>query len=69
MGLAMMHVVQISHMFRAGDTSTEADLRRVATEAWIFLLIGSTALVSAIFIWIVRRLGLLIRKLGDKNDA
>jgi hypothetical protein len=70
LGLAFMRIVEISQMFRdAGDHRTEADLRRLMTETWICLLIGSTALMSSIFIWITRRFGLLIRKLGETYDA
>ena len=70
MSLAMIYVMQMSHMFReAGDTSTPADLRRVVNQACISLLIAGAALVSAIFISSTRRYGPLIRKLQDAHGS
>ena len=67
LGLAVMHVAQISHAYQ--DSGPQPDLMRAISEAWLALLIGSTALTSAIFIWAARRYGLLIRKLHDPPDA
>jgi len=70
LGFFMMDLVQLDGFAReAGDHRTEADLRKLQFEAMIFLLIASTALMSAIFFCLMRRFGLLIRKLGDRHDA
>ena len=65
-GLAIMSCVRMFHA--VSDAAIQPDITTVLSESWLSLLIGSTAWMSAIFIWITRRYGLLIRKLGGTHD-
>ena len=63
LGIAVGHCIQL---YRMTDTNQlKPDFITFLSEAWLALLIGSVALVSALLIWVVRSYGLLIRKLGD----
>ncbi len=53
-------------LYHTVDAGIQPAIVTVMSETWVSLLIGSTALMSSIFIWGTRRYGLLIRKLGDK---
>jgi ABC-type Fe3+ transport system permease subunit len=66
LGLAIRGCVRLYHMTDAGIQPATIT---IMSEAWISLMMGGIALMCSIFIWGIRRYGLLIRKLGDKNDA
>src|SRR6266849_3590987 len=65
LGLAIDRCVRLFRM--QGFEAQPHDFIRSFSESWIFLLMGSTALMSAIFMWAARRYGLLIRKLGGRH--
>jgi ABC-type Fe3+ transport system permease subunit len=64
-GLAISGWVKLYQMVDAGIQPATIN---VMSKTWASLLIGSTALMSSIFIWGIRSYGLLIRKLGDNCD-
>jgi hypothetical protein len=67
LGLAVRGCVRLSHMVT--DPTVQPDYITVLQECWLALVIGSTVLVAAVFIWATRRYGLLIRKLGNIGDT
>src|SRR5882757_9592371 len=67
LGLAIRGCIRMSHM--VSDIAVQPGFVTVLQECWLALLIGSIPLVSAIFTWGARRNGLLIKKLGRKDDT
>ena len=66
LSIAITGCVRLYHMIDAGIQPATIT---VLLETWLSLMVGGIALMCSIFIWCVRSYGLLIRKLGDKNDA
>jgi hypothetical protein len=66
LGLAIVGCLKLYHM---ADDGIQPATISVLSRTWVCVVIGSTALMSSIFIWSTRRYGLLIRKLAEQcND-
>ena len=70
LGVAIFSCARLYHLLLAGSIpSTQPSMITMISETWLSLMVGGIALFQAIGMWGTRSYGLLIRKLGDKNDA
>ncbi len=69
LGIAIYDCARLYHLIDAGMTpANQPSLLTMTSETWLSLMVGAIALFGAIWLWTIRKLGLLIRKLGNDQE-